>query len=50
LTVDVLFDVRLFRTGRVRTSFSIIRPKDFSMSDGVAIMTGAVAPPETMAA
>ena len=34
----------------VRASCSIIRSQHFSISEALAIMTGAMAPPETMAA
>ena len=44
---EVADRIHVHRLGR---RIAVIRPKDFSMSDGVAIMTGAMAPPETMAA
>jgi fructose transport system ATP-binding protein len=39
--------IHIHRLGR---RIAVIRPQDYSMSDGVAIMTGAMAPPEAMAA
>jgi fructose transport system ATP-binding protein len=39
--------IHIHRLGR---RIAVIRPQDFSMSDGIAIMTGAMAPPEAMAA
>jgi fructose transport system ATP-binding protein len=44
---EVADRIHVHRLGR---RIAVIRPKDYSMSDGVAIMTGAMAPPETMAA
>lgn len=44
---EVADRIHIHRLGR---RIAVINPKDFSMSDAVAIMTGAMKPPETMAA
>lgn len=44
---EVADRIHIHRLGR---RIAIINPKDFSMSDAVAIMTGAMEPPEQMAA
>ena len=44
---EVADRIHIHRLGR---RIAIINPKDFSMSDAVAIMTGAMKPPEQMAA
>jgi len=44
---EVADRIHIHRLGR---RIAVINPKDFSMSDAVAIMTGAMQPPETMAA
>jgi fructose transport system ATP-binding protein len=44
---EVADRIHVHRLGR---RIAVIHPQDYSMSDGVAIMTGAMAPPETMAA
>ena len=44
---EVADRIHIMRLGR---RIAVIRPKDFSMSDAVAIMTGAMAPPEALAA
>jgi hypothetical protein len=33
-----------------RVRIAVIKPADYSMSDAVAILTGAIKPPEAMAA
>ncbi|HQZ12652.1 MAG TPA: ATP-binding cassette domain-containing protein [Devosia sp.] len=44
---EVADRIHIHRLGR---RIAVINPKDFSMSDAVAIMTGAMKPPETLAA
>jgi fructose transport system ATP-binding protein len=44
---EVADRIHIHRLGR---RIAVINPKDFSMSDAVAIMTGAMKPPEKMAA
>ena len=44
---EVADRIHIHRLGR---RIAVINPKDFSMSDAVAIMTGAMKPPEAMAA
>ena len=44
---EVADRIHIHRLGR---RIAVINPKDFSMSDAVAIMTGAMQPPEAMAA
>jgi len=44
---EVADRIHIHRLGR---RIAVINPKDFSMSDAVAIMTGAMRPPESMAA
>lgn len=44
---EVADRIHIHRLGR---RIAVINPKDFSMSDAVAIMTGALEPPEKMAA
>lgn len=44
---EVADRIHIHRLGR---RIAVINPRDFSMSDAVAIMTGAMTPPETMAA
>jgi len=44
---EVADRIHIHRLGR---RIAVINPKDFSMSDAVAIMTGAMKPPEPMAA
>jgi fructose transport system ATP-binding protein len=44
---EVADRIHIHRLGR---RIAVIDPKDFSMSDAVAIMTGAMKPPEQMAA
>jgi fructose transport system ATP-binding protein len=44
---EVCDRIHIHRLGR---RIAVINPKDFSMSDAVAIMTGAMKPPEQMAA